>query len=62
MNIDEGKNKAEETLNFGEQTGLPEGWARWGMGTEEGTCEEHWVSDVEVLSHLKLMLHSRLTN
>ena len=19
------------------------GWARWGMGTEEGTCDEHWV-------------------
>ena len=19
------------------------GWARWGMGHKEGTCDEHWV-------------------
>ena len=46
-------NKPQEILNDREQTVLPEGgrgdgldggWARWVMGTKEGTCQdEHWV-------------------
>ena len=22
---------------------MGEGWARWGVGIKEGTCDEHWV-------------------
>ena len=30
--------KTEETLKYGEQTGLPEGgWAKWGRGIKEPT-------------------------
>ena len=53
MNIWEGGGRKEretnpKTLSDKEQTiGCPREvggrWARWVMGTKEGTCDEHWV-------------------
>ena len=62
-------NKPQETLNDREQTmgwlrEVGGGWARWGMGTNEGTCwDEHWVyvSDESLILLPKSILHCMFT-
>ena len=41
-------NKPREMIKYGEQTEgcwreVGEGWAKWVMGTKDGTCDEHWA-------------------